>query len=127
MNYAEKINMFMWKRNEILEKDYNFHGYYTKDDEKDILSWDEKMSLFVWNVIIGETMKGHWSCPFCAIYRKKNILICHRCPYGIRHGECKDNINSTFQKLKKHTNAINEMIFFQTHEKIIKEIENRTD
>jgi hypothetical protein len=125
MKYTEKINMFMLKRNDVLEKDYNFHGYYTKEDEKDILSWDEERAKECWEEI-RDSLQNIWTCPFCDYYRfYDDDDVCLRCSYGARHGICNGTYNSTWRKLRNNIDIVNEMLVSGKHKEVIKEIEKQ--
>jgi hypothetical protein len=129
MKYTEKINKFMLKRNNILEKDYNFFGYYTKEDEKDILSWNEGRAEECWEEMIRDSLQNIWTCPFCDYYRFYVDNSCLSCSYGGRHGIC--NViyigpnKSTWIKLRNNTNMVDEMLISGIHKDIIDEIEEQ--
>jgi hypothetical protein len=129
MKYAEKINMFMLKRNDVLEKYFGFQGYYTKEDEKDILSWDERKAKKCWEEMIVDSLKDNWACPFCDYYRKYDDNSCLSCSYGGRHGICNGICNgphkSTWIKLRDDSDIVDDMLVSGVHIKIINEIKKQ--
>ena len=100
--------------------------YFTEEDKKDILSWNNNSANFVCMELINNILDGYDGlpfhlCPFCLYCN----LMCGKCSYGRRHGICTNTASNYGQMLyevdrKKITKCITSedyLDFLTNHER----------
>jgi Zn ribbon nucleic-acid-binding protein len=103
-NYREVLVEFMSSKGKWMQEYLNIDStlYFTDEDKKEILSWDESEAKDIWLKIKKNINKNKCSglryefCPFCYAsgykHNEKNPgaenSACLHCSYGRRHGIC---------------------------------------
>lgn len=110
MTAKEKLIKFMeLKAEKIKELSNNTIDYYfTEEDKKDILNWDNKIAEKIWTKIkssikyLKASGLSRHVCPFCIYYKFKIDVFekCINCTYGQRHGYC-FLVDSDYDKISK--------------------------
>ncbi|MCL1865362.1 MAG: hypothetical protein FWF73_06070 [Spirochaetes bacterium] len=121
MKYGKSLARFM-KEKSLWMNDFckiPNEWYFVDGDEKEILTWDEKISQVIWEKIKISIEKNEASglnyklCPFCYKNNYDHALTkqgrhnpaCIDCGYGKRHGICTDDAaKSEFRKILEQFN-----------------------
>jgi len=80
--------------------------YFTKEDEKEIYSWDSKVASSIWSRVEESIYQEDISYEslinvFCFRYK----FNCDRCSYGKRHGKCEEE-GSDYKEIVRKANEL---------------------
>lgn len=97
VDYREKIISYMKLKQVALDlSDISSPRYFTLIDSKYILKWDKEAAKEIFfhmsnYVVAGSMQSAVHCCPFCVKYlRAGGALMCWKCEYGEKHGECNE-------------------------------------
>jgi len=134
MKPQEKLVIFMERKAEAIMKLTGLNVYFTEEDRKDILGWEDTTSEFVWKKIVDNIDKGAYGlspdvCPFC-IYNDTFLKGCSTCDYGYRHGQCSADDSDYFEIMRALEAAETdvEVVFSnEWYQEVIDEIEGEEE
>ncbi|HDD43418.1 MAG TPA: hypothetical protein ENG63_00950 [Candidatus Desulfofervidus auxilii] len=131
MKTQKKLIRLMKEKAKVIQEITGIDYYFVKEDEKDILEWEDGIAEMVWIEIkrnVFEQMANGLSsdvCPYCI---KQSLLFlglskCVACEYGSRHGFCYQ-IGSDFNKIISNKKlSISRFLTNDWYKKIINNIE----
>ena len=99
-NYKQAWIDFMWWKNEVI-KEVAGVEYFTKEDEKALLQFPEKMFQII--SIKLSARNDTRICPFCLIHGNR----CGNCVYKFTHGKCGVDKNNTYEKICHQARTFN--------------------
>lgn len=106
----EKLVEFIYRKAELIETLIGVPGFFTKEDEKELMSWDESVAKDIVNVIVNTSLEWDrkW-CPWCI---KNNS--CNECQYAVRHGNCTDELDSIYREVLIKINPLETTSIIET-------------
>ena len=103
--YREMLVEFMEGKQKLLDRlGIHYPRYFTGQDKKEMLGWDEEVAEMVFKrlekeIDDGECNLTEYVCPFCLLVMdNEDFEDCGSCGYGMRHGLCRE-MNSEFSEI----------------------------
>jgi hypothetical protein len=107
---------------EFLKDHHKYLKYLSKDDYKDLKSWDEKTSKKIIETILSypsHDRLSETSCGWCLKYNIYNNSSCISCTYGKRNGICGETMSyNKWDRFKYISNYLTEEFYYNLKLKI---------
>lgn len=133
MTFNEKIKLFMFKKEEILQGEldnYEKGLYYNEEIGKLIDNWQTNEAKLVFEILSMNTLLLEFgtigfspsTCPFCIFFQSS----CGECTYAELNNACietSSNLIKIKRAAKESKKDLNKLLSRETYKKIIREVE----